>query len=80
MGDERVTFAGLAAALFARTAPTVPAELELIEEPDGFLQARRDDDRWEAFPVDEPELEEEIDPSACDPPFPAFAVLPLWSR
>ncbi len=65
---------GLATALAARLAPHAPAGLELHAEA-GALQARLDDARRDAFPVDEPELEPEIAPGTYDPPYPAFAVL-----
>lgn len=69
------SYPGLAAALVERLAPHAPAGVELREEPRGYLQARLDERRYEAFPLDEPELEEEVDPAAYDPPYPAFAVL-----
>jgi hypothetical protein len=68
-------YRGLAAAVVERLAGRAPAGLVLREAPDGFLQAWVDDARWESFPLDEPEVEEEIDPAAYDPPYPAFAVL-----
>jgi hypothetical protein len=70
-----VRFGGLAAALVERLAPHVPAGIELREQPQGFVQAWVTDERWEAFPLDEPELEEEIPLQTYDPPQPAFAVL-----
>ena len=69
------TYRGLAAAVVERVAPRLPAGVELREEPPGFLQAWLDESRWEAFPLDEPELVEEIDAADYDPPYPAFAVL-----
>lgn len=68
-------YPGLAAAVAARMAPHAPAGIELREEPEGFLQAWADESRWESFPLDEPEVEEEIPAEAYDPPYPAFAVL-----
>jgi hypothetical protein len=68
-------FGGLAAAFVARVADHLPAGIELREEPEGRLQARVSDERWESFALDEPEVEEEIDLATYDPPFPAFAVL-----
>lgn len=67
-------YPGLAAALAERLAGAVGG-VTFAEEPDGFLRAAVDEERWEVFPLDEPELEEEIDPDAYDPPYPAFAVL-----
>ena len=69
------SYSGLAAAVVERVAPIVPAGLELREEPEGFLRAVVDEQRWEAYPLDEPELEEEIDPATYEPPYPAFGVL-----
>ncbi|MGZ4390187.1 MAG: hypothetical protein ACXVZL_12480 [Gaiellaceae bacterium] len=68
-------YPGLAAAVAARMAPHAPEGIELREEPSGFLQARIDENRWETFPLDEPEVEEEIPAEAYDPPYPAFGVL-----
>ena len=68
-------FGGLAAAFVERLAPHVPAQIELREQPQGFAQAWVTDERWEAFALDEPELEEEVPPETYDPPQPAFAVL-----
>jgi hypothetical protein len=70
-----VLFRGLTAALVERLAPHAPAGLEVREEPEGYLQLRLDESRWEAFPLDEPELELEISADAYDPPLPAFSVL-----
>jgi hypothetical protein len=70
-----VRFRGLTVALVERLAPHAPAGLEVREEPDGHLQLRLDEGRWEAFPLDEPELEEEISADTYDPPQPAFSVL-----
>jgi hypothetical protein len=70
-----VRHVGLAAAVVDRLAPHAPAGLELREEPEGHLQLRLDESRWEAFPLDEPEVEEEIPAETYDPPQPAFAVL-----
>ena len=70
-----MTYPGLAAAVAARMTPHAPAGIELREQPRGFLQARVDENRWETFPLDEPEVEEEIPAEAYDPPYPAFAVL-----
>jgi hypothetical protein len=70
-----MTFPGLAAAIVERVAPFVPEGVELREEPEGHVRAWVDESRWESFPVDEPELEEEIAESAYDPPYPAFAAL-----
>ena len=69
------TYPGLAAAVAARMAPHAPAGIELREEPPGCLQARVDENRWETFPLDEPEVEAEIPADAYEPPYPAFAVL-----
>lgn len=68
-------FPGLAAAVVERIAPYIPAEVELHESPEGFMQARLGEERWESYPLDEPEVEEEIDPATYDPPYPAFVVL-----
>jgi hypothetical protein len=68
-------YPGLAAALAASLAARAPAGLELREEPAGHLCAAADEHRWESFPVDEPELEEELEPTTYDPPYPAFGVL-----
>ena len=68
-------FRGLTAALVERLAPHAPTGLELREEPEGHLQLHVDENRWEAYPLDEPELEEEIAADTYDPPQPAFAVL-----
>ena len=68
-------YPGLAAALAARVAPRAPGGLAVSEQPAGHLQARADEARWEALPVDEPDVEEEIAGDAYDPPYPAFAVL-----
>jgi hypothetical protein len=70
-----VTYPGLAAAVAARLAPAAPVELRFREEPPGYLRAEIDESRWEVFPLDEPEVEAEIDPEVYDPPYPAFAVL-----
>jgi hypothetical protein len=70
-----VIFPGLAAAVAARIAPFLPEGAALGEEPPGFLRVGLDESRWEVIPLDEPELLEEIDPAAYDPPYPAFAVL-----
>jgi hypothetical protein len=70
-----VSFPGLAAALAERLAPHVPAGVAVSEEPEGFLRVALDESRWEVYPLDEPELAEEIDPAAYDPAYPAFAVL-----
>lgn len=68
-------FRGLAAAVAERVAPSVPAGIEVLEEPAGFLQARSGESRWEAFALDEPEVDPDVDPIVYDPPYPAFAVL-----
>jgi hypothetical protein len=68
-------FRGLAAAVVERMAPYAPEGVELLEEPDGFLQARTGETRWEAFALDEPEVDPAVDPLVYDPPYPAFAVL-----
>ncbi len=70
-----MTYPGLAAAVAERLAPHAPAGLVLRARPEGHLQAWIDEARWESFPLDEPELEEEIEPATYDPPYPAFAVL-----
>jgi hypothetical protein len=70
-----VIFRGLAAALVERVEPYAPEGVELLEEPEGFVQARGGKSRWEAFPLDEPEVETDVDPVLYDPPYPAFAVL-----
>jgi hypothetical protein len=70
-----VIFRGLAAAVVASVAPYAPDGVEILEEPAGFLQARRDESRWEAFALDEPEVDPDVDPLVFDPPYPAFAVL-----
>jgi hypothetical protein len=70
-----VTWRGLAAAVAERLAPHAPEGLVVREEPEGFLQAWVDEARWESYPLDEPDVEEEIDPATYDPPYPAFAVL-----
>lgn len=67
-------YPGLAAAVAERLAPVLPAGVTASAE-DGNLRLAVSDERWEAFPLDDPELEEEIAPEAYDPPFPAFAVL-----
>lgn len=70
-----MTYVGLAAALAERLAPVLPAGIVAAEEPEGHLLLQAGGARWESFPLDEPELEEEIPGSTYDPPFPAFAVL-----
>jgi len=70
-----VSFRGLAAAVVERVAPAAPAGLEIAEQPEGFLRVGLDESRWEVYPLDEPEIVEEIDPATYDPPYPAFAVL-----
>jgi hypothetical protein len=70
-----MTYPGLAAALVDRLGQEAPSTLELREEPEGYLRASLNEERWEAYPLDEPVLEAELDPSVYDPPFPAFAVL-----
>ena len=68
-------FPGLAAAVAERVAGALPAGVAASEEPEGYLRVGLDEGRWEVFPLDEPEVEEEIAPDVYDPPFPAFAVL-----
>jgi hypothetical protein len=70
-----VIFPGLAAAVVERVAPYAPEGVEILEEPEGFLQARAGETRWEAFALDEPEVDPDVDPLVFDPPYPAFAVL-----
>jgi hypothetical protein len=70
-----VIFRGLAAAAVERIAPYAPDGVEVVEEPEGFLQARKGESRWEAFALDEPEVEPDVDPVLFDPPYPAFAIL-----
>lgn len=67
-------YPGLAAAVAERLAPVLPEGIT-ASAADGSLRLAVSEERWEAFPLDEPELEEEIEPEAYDPPFPAFAVL-----
>lgn len=69
-----MTFPGLATAVVARIANHVPHGIDLREEPEGRLRLEAGE-RWDSFPLDEPEVEHEIDPETYDPPFPAFAVL-----
>jgi hypothetical protein len=68
-------FRGLAEAVVASISPYAPQDVEILEEPPGFLQARAGEARWEAFALDEPEVDLDIDPLLFDPPYPAFAVL-----
>lgn len=68
-------YKGLAAAVVERLAPHVPEGIEVAEEPPGFLRVSLGGERWEVLPLDEPELEEEIELDTYDPPYPAFAVL-----
>jgi hypothetical protein len=68
-------FRGLAAAVAASIAPHAPEGVEVLEDPQGFVQARAGDSRWEAFALDEPEVDPDVDPLVYDPPYPAFAVL-----
>ena len=68
-------FRGLAAAMASSVAPYAPDGVEFVEEPPGFLQARAGDARYEAFALDEPEVDPDVDPLLYDPPYPAFAVL-----
>jgi hypothetical protein len=70
-----VTYPGLAAAVAARLAGTLPAAVTASDEPEGFLRLATSEERWEVFPLDEPEVEQELDPDVYDPPYPAFAVL-----
>jgi hypothetical protein len=70
-----VIFRGLAAAVVSSVAPYAPENVEFVEEPAGFLQARAGEGRHESFPLDEPEVDPDVDPLVYDPPFPAFAVL-----
>jgi hypothetical protein len=70
-----VIFPGLAAAVVERIAPYAPERVEILEEPAGFLQARAGETRHEAFALDEPEVDLDVDPLVFDPPYPAFAVL-----
>jgi hypothetical protein len=71
----RLRFGGLAAAVVERLAPDAPPGVELREQPEGHLRAAIDEGRWEAVPLDEPELEEDVALDAYDPPYPAFGVL-----
>jgi hypothetical protein len=68
---------GLAAAVVERIAPFAPAGLEISEQPEGFLEARIDESRWETYPLDDPDVAEDVDPETFDPPYPAFPVLEL---
>jgi hypothetical protein len=70
-----VTFRGLAAAFIASVTPYAPQDVEFVEEPTGFIQAHQGEGRWEAFALDEPEVDPDVDPLLYDPPYPAFAVL-----
>jgi hypothetical protein len=70
-----MTFRGLAAAVVERLEPYTPKGLEFREAPEGFLQVWIDDERCEAYPLDAPALEPEIDLALYDPPLPAFGVL-----
>jgi hypothetical protein len=70
-----VTYRGLAAAIVERVAPYAPDAVAIREEPEGFVQAWVDEGRWESFAVDEPELDDDVDASTYDPPYPAFAAL-----
>jgi hypothetical protein len=70
-----VNFRGLAAAFVERVGPYVPDGVELREQPEGFVQAWVDEGRWEAYPVDEPELDDDVDEATYDPAYPAFGVL-----
>ena len=72
---DGLRFGGLAAAVVERVGRSAPDGLELLEEPEGYLQARVDDGRWEAHALDEPELLEDVPLDAYDPPYPAFGVL-----
>jgi hypothetical protein len=69
-----VEYPGLAAAVAERVAAVLPEGMTAGEEG-GSLRLAAAGERWEAFPLDRPEVEEEIDPESYDPPFPAFAVL-----
>jgi hypothetical protein len=70
-----VRIPGLAAALAQRLVHELPAEIAVSDEPEGYLRLGAGEERWEVFPLDEPEVEPELDPDVYDPPYPAFAVL-----
>jgi hypothetical protein len=70
-----VTVRGLAAAVVERLAPYLPPGAVVTEEPEGFLRVGLDESRWEVYPLDEPEVVEDVEPETYDPPYPAFAVL-----
>ena len=68
-------FPGLASAVAQRLAGELPAGVAVSDEPEGYLRVAAGEERWELFPLDEPEVEQELDPQVYDPPYPAFAVL-----
>ena len=68
-------FRGLEAAVVSSVASYAPEGVEFLEEPVGYLQARAHAERHESFPLDEPEVDPDVDPLLYDPPYPAFAVL-----
>ena len=71
-----VSFRGLAAAVVERVAPYAPAGVGSARGARGLPARRARRERaGRSFALDEPELDEEIDPSTYDPPYPAFAVL-----